>query len=709
MKNKLVIFLSAIILGVSAIFVPLFNKGADKAHAITSSDTTSYVTVNELWDSANQKVNKDNLLTLFDYVSGTLNTQYNTIEQLAEGKLTSKDMRANALSSYNGTAIKEEGKDIVVTLGGLKWQVVYLSENKNGEPILTLWSANSLTGGQFSTYSKNQSAVDPVNILYPSNMYGTSNMRSVVLNNGGLRATSETSLVEVEKNTASIFAPFTISVDGEYNDITDFITTPELVSWQEFQSKKEYDVRCHSNEAHNLSNESWSKEMLDTDFYSSSHNYAHKEYSDAWKTDFIWLPSLTEVGGAKAEKGVWELSLKQKAADSDYDLRTTDNYRFSVDGILQIKASGAQVYDPWTTQSFPVRPALHLNLSAMIDSLEETTSPANVYLDPVYGDDNNSGLTEYMAVKTLDVATSKVEDKGTINVMNTIKIVDDCVLGFSKQYTLKRYYNNETRNYQGTMLEIGVYDASIPANNKRPNVVIDNVVIDGNSTKAASFDARDGVIDVINGNLSFEDGSGLKNHNGSNTDIEHVGYAIELYNNSNITINGGTFDKNYNFNYATIVRNRGDGKVVINGGTFTKNHTNHWGLFYSDYIEINGGTFGGWVDTNEDGIYQTTEGLGNSAHNDAIIGFGSGTIIINDGNFLYNFAPDGGGGPKQALFSSSKMIVNGGYFANNYDEETRRTERGGAVFNVLGSLEINGGLFENNKTKKTGGVISLNN
>ena len=68
-------------MGVSSIFVPLFSKGTNSARAITSSDTTSYVTVNELWDSANQKVNKDNLLTLFDYVSGKLNTQYNTREK----------------------------------------------------------------------------------------------------------------------------------------------------------------------------------------------------------------------------------------------------------------------------------------------------------------------------------------------------------------------------------------------------------------------------------------------------------------------------------------------------------------------------------------------------------------------------------------------------------------------------------------------------
>lgn len=708
MKNKLVIFLSSILLGVSSILVPLFNKGTNSARAITSSDTTSYVTVNELWDSANQKVNKDNLLTLFDYVTGTLNSQYNQIEKLAENKLTSKDMRANALSSYNGTVLKEEGKDIVVTLGGLKWQVVYLSENKNGEPILTLWAANSLTSGQFSTYSKNQNAVDPVNILYPSNMYGTSNMRSVVLNNGGLRAISETSLVEVEKNTASMFAPFTISVDGEYNDITDFITTPELVSWQEFQSKKEYGVRCHSNEIHNLSNESWSKEMLDTDFYSSSHNYAHKEYSDAWKTDFIWLPSLTEVGGAQAEKGVWELSLKQKAANSDYDLRTTDNYRYSVDGILQIKASGAQVYDPWTSQSFGVRPALHLNLSAMMESFvnQEETSNKTIYLDTVNGNDDATGLTEYMAVKSLDVAINKVEDGGEINVMNTIVITEDCVLGHSKEYTLKRYYKNETKNYQGTMFEIGVYDSTDIANNKRPTVVFEKVIIDGNSIGKNNFYAHNGVIDVINGNVCFEDNAQYVNHNGEKRDgsTTGVGYGIELYNGSNITINGGLFDNNYNVHYGTLVNNKSNGKIVINGGNFTNNHTLYWGIFYGGTIEINGGVFGGWVDTNEDGIYQTSESLGNTAYNNGIL-VSCINLTINNGTFHYNIVRDGGGSTAGSLFEANKIVVNSGNFINNYDISSRVNTHGGGVFNVGQSIIINGGLFENNNSKRQGGVI----
>ncbi|MBQ3213680.1 MAG: right-handed parallel beta-helix repeat-containing protein [Clostridia bacterium] len=713
MKNKLVIFLSSILLGVSSIFVPLFNKGTNSARAITSSDTTSYVTVNELWDSANQKVNKDNLLTLFDYVTGTLNSQYNQIEKLAENKLTSKDMRANALSSYNGSSIKEEGKDIVVTLGGLKWQVVYLSENKNGEPILTLMLANTtesgITNTRFATFRVGDGNVDPSTLQNPSSLYGTSYIRSVVLNNGGLRAISDTNLIEVEQDNNNVFANFTMPIDGKYNDITDFITTPVNVEWQEFQRKKDYNVGTKWS-IYNLSNEAWSNDLLNDGFEAPQHNFAGRTYNDVWKNDYIWLPSWTELGGELIEGGVWELSQAQKQAQLMYFTRTVDYSAYTTNAVLSVGANGVSSSDPWSNQNYnySVRPALHLNLSAMMESFvnQEETSNKTIYLDTVNGNDDATGLTEYMAVKSLDVAINKVEDGGEINVMNTIVITEDCVLGHSKEYTLKRYYKNETKNYQGTMFEIGVYDSADTANNKRPTVVFEKVIVDGNSIGKNNFYAHNGVIDVINGNVCFEDNAQYVNHNGEKRDgsTTGVGYGIELYNGSNITINGGLFDNNYNVHYGTLVNNKSNGKIVINGGTFTNNHTLYWGLFYGGTIEINGGVFGGWVDTNEDGIYQTSESLGNTAYNNGIL-VSCINLTINNGTFHYNIVRDGGGSTAGSLFEANKIVVNSGNFINNYDISSRVNTHGGGVFNVGQSITINGGLFENNNSKRQGGVI----
>ena len=710
MKNKLVIFLSSILLGVSSIFVPLFSKGTNSARAITSSDTTSYVTVNELWDSANQKVNKDNLLTLFDYVSGTLNTQYNTIEQLAEGKLTSKDMRENALSSYNGSALKEEGKDIVVTFGGLKWQVVYLSNDKNGNPILTLWLANTsevnVTSIKFADAGNTGAyEVDTIYIENPSSLYGSSKIRTEILNAGGYKATSSTTVVEVKQNSSNVFADFTMPVDGEYNDLTDFITTPEYVEWQEFQRAKDYGLT-----GNNLSNEAWSNDLTSEGFYGAAHNFAGRTYNDVWKTDFIWLPSSTEIGGTSAEKGVWEPSLNQKKSDALYLTRSVSTDKdWTSNATDKFAASGdsSTLNIANSSLSGGLRPALHLNLSALVEKMisQESTSADKIYIDPVNGSDDANGLTEYMAVKTIEAAERLVNNDGEINVLNPIEITEDCILGLSKAYTLKRYYRNATSNYQGVMLSIGVYDAADDTNNKCPTVVFNNVVIDGNSSRTAAFDARDGVIDVVNGELYFEDGSGLKNHNGSNANIKHVGYAIELYNNSNITINGGTFDKNYNFDVGTIIKNRGTGKVIINDGVFTRNHSNLWGMIISKYVEINGGVFGGWTDINEDGVFTKNESLGNSAHNNGIIVGDVDNLVINGGTFYYNFTEDGGGSTAGSLFEANNIIVNKGTFTNNYDISSRTNTNGGGVFNVGQSITINGGLFENNNSKRQGGVI----
>ncbi len=61
----------------------------------------------------------------------------------------------------------------------MEWNAVYLSTNRDKEPILTLWLANSSETADFNYHSVNQ------NSIIPSNMYSTSMIRTVTLNNEG--------------------------------------------------------------------------------------------------------------------------------------------------------------------------------------------------------------------------------------------------------------------------------------------------------------------------------------------------------------------------------------------------------------------------------------------------------------------------------------------------------------------------------------------
>lgn len=483
MKKKFVIFLSSILLAVTSLFVPIFNRDKISAKAVTTSDTTSYVSVNEIWDSTNKVIKTNNLSLLFDYISGNKRTQYAQIVELAKDGLTAKDMRANSLTNSAGTVVKEANKDIIVTVGGLKWQVMYLSTNKDNEPILTLWLENSSALPNASItyhgYSSAAAYANPADVKYPSSMYGTSRARTEYLNAGGYKATSSSTVVYVEQNASNVFASFTMPVDGEYNDLTDFITTPENVEWQEFQRRSD---GWNGSGQRDLSNEAWSNNLT-SDKFSNRHyakeddNFAGKEYNDAWKSDYIWLPSFTEIGGASIEKGIWQPSENQKISNEAYLTRSvSDNQDWTSNSVNRIDANGTSVaLYLGSTNSADVRPAFHLNLSSVFESIKQNSSENNnqtIYLDPIYGDNNENGKTILTAIKDIKLAEKMVEENGKVILLNTLTILEDTVLGANKTYTLQRYYSSSTDVFTGKMIVAGNYVSSGSADNVDVKLVL---------------------------------------------------------------------------------------------------------------------------------------------------------------------------------------------------------------------------------------------
>ena len=72
------------------------------------------------------------------------------------------------------------------------WNVTYLSTNRQGDPIATLWLASSNNTAKWNMYSDNADG------NYPANMYGTSMIRAVTLNNGGKYATSLSNMPSID-------------------------------------------------------------------------------------------------------------------------------------------------------------------------------------------------------------------------------------------------------------------------------------------------------------------------------------------------------------------------------------------------------------------------------------------------------------------------------------------------------------------------------
>ncbi|WP_249932816.1 SpaA isopeptide-forming pilin-related protein [Bifidobacterium moukalabense] len=194
---------------------------------------------------------------------------------------------------------------------------------------------------------------------------------------------------------------------------------------------------------------------------------------------------------------------------------------------------------------------------------------------------------------------------------------------------------------------------------------------------------------------------GTYNSNGSTSNTTGDGNIAYVFANGSLTINGGDFKKNY-ANAAsgnpTIGVTRSGGSVVRSSGSVT----------------INGGTFDGNSTGKNDNTNVTFHGGG------AI--WSDGTLIVNDGTFSANKSyavhfgtsgrrPTGGG----AIWAAGRLVVNGGTFRDNWqmDNTTLYATGGGAIYfgdgtrngSYNGTMIINGGVFDSNRSMQDGGAI----
>ena len=175
------------------------------ANAITNDDNISHVLVEELFDSKSKKFNTKHVQALFDCIEVAQNTTYDdTIKNLTGG--TTSD----GIPAYYSASIREKiynkksTQDVTVTLRDLTLQVKYPSLDSLGNTILTLWltgyqmvwAGESVKAGTHfdfintietseslkSIWSNNVSNTC-FKINYPTNMYSTSYINAVTLNN----------------------------------------------------------------------------------------------------------------------------------------------------------------------------------------------------------------------------------------------------------------------------------------------------------------------------------------------------------------------------------------------------------------------------------------------------------------------------------------------------------------------------------------------
>ncbi len=670
---------------------------AYKSAVETEREDSNYVKIDELWNKETKKMSDTNFNALIKYLTGSTTAGYSDLLKLAKETQNASNFRSTSINGKNST------QDIMLILGGLEWTTTYLSTDKNGNIILTLWLASDYqkawNGKDYKDslnsqlnnnilYSKYSSWVGNTS-QYPDSMYGTSYIRAVALNNGGTYSTNTNNATYATKNDKHPFADFTMSVDGRFNDITDFLVRPLDVSWQENQSFYNY-----YGQGKNYSNEAWSYSITGN----FGTNYATTVGNDNWKNDYIWLPSYTEIATI-SNKSFWGLSSNQLHAFSEeYYLRTYSNVAsnmFAYNGLTN------QVKSIFVSTMSSVRPAMHLNLTAIIESItgEGEDDGSRIYIDTINGNDFNDGTSWLKPVKTIAKAEELVSSNGVIEVMNKITILSNTTLGKNKNYTLKRWEGCEyIAGYWETLLQIGSY---ISESNKTFANVNINVFIDGNDTSnvtnLSEISKLELVgIDVSYGIVNFGKGSGITGFN--NKLYAHIIYLDNKE--SSVVINGNNFLATSNLGSTIIYANNSESKIIINGGVFEDNnyqilHENDYGsVIYGGDITIKNAKF---INNKAVDLEENVSGI----YAGVIRVYENGSLVIEDSLFDTNIGNLGG--VVYADKGVSVTIKNSTFNNNN--------SLAGGVIYLAGNntLNISKGFFTDNTSFVGGAIFGLDN
>ena len=380
----IVCFVSALLIAfaiLSTILLVFYNKNTD---AFTNTNTTDYITVSEIWDDSSKSFNKENFSTLLKYLSSD-----GSLDGVNTSRQTAEDIRGY---TYNG---KSSGKAVVVTLGGYKWQVVYLTRTNDtsGDLIATLLMIDA-DGKAYLSYDPNHNNGSGYYTPgYAPSMYGTTYMRAVTLNNGGeyieisSGSSNPTTTKTASPSSSHKYSLYTVESKG----LTQYLCQPQNV-WYQTQSQGNNNVAGYV-----LNNESLATDL--TGYSSLSSTYQKTQYYTQWGQDYLWLPSLSEMGTNDSYSGIWGLSISERAATDSVASYVWTRTAYNSYNSYSLYANGKSYDDPRSYLNEGVRPALHLNLdNAGLNASCTITENAN---NTSYGTVTGGGTYFYNTQATL--------------------------------------------------------------------------------------------------------------------------------------------------------------------------------------------------------------------------------------------------------------------------------------------------------------------
>ncbi|MDE6411118.1 MAG: hypothetical protein K2L02_01080, partial [Clostridia bacterium] len=310
-----------------------------------------------MWDSTNQHfdyaVVKDLKEKLFGSASANAVSyikdpdNYDAQEMAWTNSYVVNASKINA--SYNNYGL-------IVKLGGLDWMVTSMTLADGDKPVITLYLADDLMNSANTARVTSQYYSDYRDIK-GNNMYS----RSILRNNINSRSGNYEKLKLFDKSTG---------VTNKNADFeADFLVQPKYIAYQRQQTLKGRAEPWVTDNAPNEAletptNGTWQANLV-ANPYLPGDVIGGVRY-DAWGDDYIWVPSMSETGtnDRLIGKTIWKLSDEQRVHSQNYCwLRSgsCDSYYY----VFRIASGGSYLGDR-PDNSYGVRPALHLDLDAIV-------------------------------------------------------------------------------------------------------------------------------------------------------------------------------------------------------------------------------------------------------------------------------------------------------------------------------------------------------
>ncbi|MCX4367859.1 MAG: DUF6273 domain-containing protein, partial [Clostridia bacterium] len=355
--NNLIVVMTVIVFALSLIATAFFAF-PDRVSALADPSSATQIGGGaELYDRDRGNFNGDVVSDLVEklfgdndpveYVKTNGAGDWETYGKNSSSALAGEQYYVVPASTINSRIADETKRDngFVITLGELKWMVASLTladtEARNDNVIVTLYLANNQGTSQYYSDRSNNKG---------NNSYS----RSIIRNNVLLDASNE---------DWNLF-----SQGGVGSFAEQYLVQPKNIKYQQTETIMGRQVGWYNCQNDALSDlpSGWHTNF-GSDPYKPADMFDGHRY-DEWGNDYIWLPSITETGASDiaATSSIWNLSNSQRGHNSSGDsyswLRSGTYGTYNLEYYLQ--DSGAY-YGKEVDGTYGVRPALHLNLSAI--------------------------------------------------------------------------------------------------------------------------------------------------------------------------------------------------------------------------------------------------------------------------------------------------------------------------------------------------------